>query len=146
MTYKRKNKLNVVNIGLKLFCKNKGNQECKVDFRILMEGLDTLLPFMSSKRVIKVPIELFNSFIESKDNYNELSYNELENDAKEESKNKENFLPKNSRLKYAAELINSIRFMCMSAEELADVVEPVEFMKTIPECNTILMNAYRYHA
>lgn len=57
-----------MNIGLKLFCKNKGNQECKVDFRILMEGLDTLLPFMSSKRVIKVPIELFNSFIESKDN------------------------------------------------------------------------------
>jgi hypothetical protein len=55
MTFKRKNKLNVVNIGLKLFCKNKGNQECKVDFRILMEGLDTLLPFMDSKRVIKVP-------------------------------------------------------------------------------------------
>jgi len=53
---------------------------------------------------------------------------------------------KNPRLKYASELIRSIRFMCMSAEELADYVEPVEFMKNLPECKDILMNAYRYHA
>jgi hypothetical protein len=52
----------------------------------------------------------------------------------------------NPRLKYALELIRSIRFMCMSADELADYVEPVEFMKNLPECKDILMNAYRYHA
>ena len=78
MTYKRKNKLNVVNIGLKLFCKNKGNQECKVDFRILMEGLDILLPFMNSNRVIKVPREIFNSFIESNDN--QINFEKLKNE------------------------------------------------------------------
>ena len=52
----------------------------------------------------------------------------------------------NTRLKHAADLIKSIRFMCMAAEELADYVEPVSFMKEIPECNSYLMNAYRYHA
>ena len=65
---------------------------------------------------------------------------------RDELNNVNNLKPKNSRLKYAQELIKSIRFMCMTAEELADYVEPVEFMKSIPECNAFLMNAYRYHA
>jgi hypothetical protein len=50
------------------------------------------------------------------------------------------------RLKYAPELMKSIRFMCMTAEELADHVEKVDFMKSIPECNAYLIDAYRYHA
>lgn len=33
-----------------------------------MEGLDTLLPLMTEKRIVRVPRELFNSFIESNDN------------------------------------------------------------------------------
>jgi hypothetical protein len=51
-----------------------------------------------------------------------------------------------SRIQHASELMKSIRFMCMSAEELADYVEKVEFMKTLPECNAYLIDAYRYHA
>jgi len=50
------------------------------------------------------------------------------------------------RLKYAPELIRYVRFMNMSAEELADKVETVEFMNRIPECNSYLMNAYKWHA
>jgi len=40
-----------------------------------MEGLETLLPFMSLKRVIKVPRELFNSFIDTNDN--QISFEKL---------------------------------------------------------------------
>ena len=50
------------------------------------------------------------------------------------------------RLAYATELMQCVRFMCMSAEELADHVEKVDFMRTIPECNALLVEAYRYHA
>ena len=53
---------------------------------------------------------------------------------------------KNPRLKYAPDLMRSIRFMCMSAEELADYVEKVDFMRIIPECSAFLMDAYRWHA
>ena len=35
MDYSRKNKLTVVNLGLKLFMKNKGGQNGEVDFRLL---------------------------------------------------------------------------------------------------------------
>lgn len=52
----------------------------------------------------------------------------------------------NDRLAYAADLVKSIRFMCMTAEELADYVETVDFMTSIPECNAQLMSAYKYHA
>ena len=50
------------------------------------------------------------------------------------------------RLKYAPELMKYVRFMNMSAEELADKVERVDFMNQIPECNIYLMNAYKWHA
>ena len=66
MGYRRKNKLTIVNMGLKIFCKNKGNQGGEVDFRILQEGVDVLLPFMKhSSRVIEVPKELFLKFTDS---------------------------------------------------------------------------------
>lgn len=51
-----------------------------------------------------------------------------------------------NRLKHAADLMKYVRFMNMSAEELADKVESVEFMNQIPECNLYLMNAYKWHA
>jgi hypothetical protein len=50
------------------------------------------------------------------------------------------------RLKYAPELIESINFYSMNVEDLIDCVETFEFMNTIPECSTCLMNAYRYFA
>lgn len=36
--------------------------------------------------------------------------------------------------------------MCISASDLADYVEPIRFMREIPECNAFLMEAYKYHA
>lgn len=51
-----------------------------------------------------------------------------------------------SRLKHAAHLMKSIRFMCMSAEQLADHVETVSLMREDAECNMLLINAYKYHA
>ena len=59
MSYRRKNKLSVVNMGLKIFTKNKGNQPSKVDFRILSEALDVMIPMMSKKRIFNVEKELF---------------------------------------------------------------------------------------
>jgi hypothetical protein len=49
------------------------------------------------------------------------------------------------RIKHAASLMKSIRFMCISPDELVDYVEKVECMHTIPECKSYLMEAYRYH-
>lgn len=57
MAYRRKNKLNVVNMGLKIFCKNKIKNEkaCLNDFRILQEGVDIIMPYLKSdKRVLPV--------------------------------------------------------------------------------------------
>ena len=68
MTYRRKNKLNVINMGLKLFARNKGNQPSLSSFRIRSEGLDILLPFMSSKRIVAITKEIFVEFTKSDDN------------------------------------------------------------------------------
>lgn len=69
MNYSRKNKLTVVNLGLKLFMKNKSGQNGEVDFRLLQEGVEVLLPFMkNSKRIIKGSIDLFKALTEANDN------------------------------------------------------------------------------
>ena len=75
MEYTRKNKMKVVNIGLKIFCKNKGNQECKVGYRILQEGLSVLLPHMDERRVVPVKQEVFMAFKEKSDHM--LTFEEL---------------------------------------------------------------------
>jgi hypothetical protein len=49
------------------------------------------------------------------------------------------------RIKHAASLMKSIRFMCMSPDELVDYVEKVECMHSIPECKSYLMEAYKFH-
>ena len=57
LTYRRKDKLQVVNMGLKIFCKNKKTREEHHlnDFRILQEGVDILMPYLKSdKRVLPV--------------------------------------------------------------------------------------------
>jgi kelch-like protein 9/13 len=48
--------------------------------------------------------------------------------------------------RYAFDLMKSIRFMCITPEELCDHVEKVAFMKSLPECYSLLASAYRYHA
>jgi len=69
MNYSRKNKLTVINLGLKLFMKNKGGQNGECDFRLLQEGVEVLLPFMkNSKRIIKGSIDLFKALTEANDN------------------------------------------------------------------------------
>ncbi len=50
------------------------------------------------------------------------------------------------RLQYAPKILKNIRFMTMSSYELADHVESVDFMRSIPECYQYLIDAYRYHA
>ena len=50
------------------------------------------------------------------------------------------------RLQDAAMILKHIRFMTMSSYELADFVEPIDFMRTMPLCYQYLMDAYRYHA
>ena len=67
MWYRRKNKLNVVNLGVKIFIKNKGGQNSKLGFRLLMDGLDIMLPYMNDKRVVKISKELFYKFKEIHD-------------------------------------------------------------------------------
>ena len=69
LSYRRKNKLNVVNLGLKLFTRNKGRQtnDDTMDFRLLSEGAEVLLPHLSEKRIIKVSKQLFRQFTEIPD-------------------------------------------------------------------------------
>ena len=75
LSYKRKNKLHVINIGLKVFTKNKGNQVCEVGFRLLQEGLGVLLPHMGRKRVVEVTRELFFALKKKSDHM--LTFEEL---------------------------------------------------------------------
>jgi len=51
-----------------------------------------------------------------------------------------------SRLNYAPHIVKHIRFMTMSAYEIADFVEPVDFMRENAECYQMLIDAYRYHS
>ena len=56
------------------------------------------------------------------------------------------FTVRSNRMVRAASLIKSVRFMCMSAEELCDHVEQVDFMRTTAECSVLLVEAYKWHA
>ena len=49
--------------------KNKGNQTSAngMDFRLLSEGIDVLLPYISNKRIINVELDLFLKFTEIHD-------------------------------------------------------------------------------
>lgn len=75
LNYRRKDKLTIVNIGLKIFGKNKGNQSSLVDFRILNEGLHVLLPLMNKNRIIDVSVGLYDAFCEKHDHM--LTFQEL---------------------------------------------------------------------
>lgn len=46
MRYKRKYKMHIVNIGVKMFSKNREDKS-KARYRLLQEGLEILLPFMN---------------------------------------------------------------------------------------------------
>ena len=67
LTYRRKNKLSVVNMGLKIWSKNKGNQVSGSDYRLLNEGLDILMPLMDDSRKINITKELYVKFTQAND-------------------------------------------------------------------------------
>jgi hypothetical protein len=51
MSHKKKYKLEVINIGLKMFERNRTDKS-EGDYRLLQEGLELLLPYMTFKRQI----------------------------------------------------------------------------------------------
>jgi len=51
MSHKKKYKLEVINIGLKMFERNRTDKS-EGEYRLLQEGLELLLPYMSFKRQI----------------------------------------------------------------------------------------------
>ena len=77
MGYTRKNKMKVVNIGLKMFTRNKGSQQSG-GYRILQEALDVLMPHMDESRVINVKREVFLAFKDKSDHM--LTFEELANE------------------------------------------------------------------
>ena len=70
MDYRRKNKLRVVNLGLPVFSRNKLGTNADIheaEFRIVQEGVDVLLPYMSDKRKVNVPREFYIKLTEIHD-------------------------------------------------------------------------------
>ncbi len=98
-----------------------------------------------SSRKIKLNNNNNDNDKNNNDNNNNNNINNNNNVILNKKLNNELTKPTN-RLKYAVELMKSVRFMCMSADELCDYVEKVEFMHTIAECNVYLLNAYKWHA
>ncbi len=70
MKYKRKYKLNVVNLGVKVFNKNR-DQKSRATYRLLQEGLELLLPYMNDERKIHVTKDVFKTVIEASQIRNE---------------------------------------------------------------------------
>lgn len=63
MPCKRKYKLKVVNIGVKMFSKNRDDKS-PANYRLLQEGLEILMPLMDDRRKVKVTKELFLTFLD----------------------------------------------------------------------------------
>ena len=68
MSAKKKFKLSVVNLGLKMFQKNRENKS-EGQYRLLQEGLEVLLPYMDERRQIRLPDgDFFRALVEPTDN------------------------------------------------------------------------------
>lgn len=64
MSAKKKFKLSVVNLGLKMFQKNKENKS-EGQYRLMQEGLEVILPYMDERRQIKLPNgDFFKALVE----------------------------------------------------------------------------------
>jgi hypothetical protein len=67
VTCKKKPKLQTVNLGLKLFARNK-NEKIETPYRLVQEGLEILLPFMDGySRQYRVTTEFFLELTSKKD-------------------------------------------------------------------------------
>jgi len=58
MTCKKKYKVEVINLGLKMFQKTR-DDKCEVPYRLLQEGLEILLPHMDYTRQVEVSDAFF---------------------------------------------------------------------------------------
>lgn len=63
----KKSKLGTVNLGLKLFERNK-NEKCECPYRLVQEGLEVLLPYMDGhSRQVQVSPDFFKSLTSKND-------------------------------------------------------------------------------
>ena len=59
LSCKKKFKLETINLGLKIFQKNKENKS-EGNYRILQEGLDLLLPHLDDSRIVQASPSFFD--------------------------------------------------------------------------------------
>lgn len=80
LSCKKKFKLEPVNLGVKIFQKNSENKS-EGQYRILQEGVEILLPYLDSTRIVRAPCELFTKLaaVESK----KLTYDEIKTEFSE---------------------------------------------------------------
>jgi hypothetical protein len=76
MSAKKKYKLNVVNLGLRMFQKNR-DKKSEGDYRLLQEGLEVLLPYMDDRRQISFEDGAFFKALNTPDD-KMLSYQKIE--------------------------------------------------------------------
>ena len=67
LTCKKKYKLETVNLGLRLFQKNKKESKSEGRYRIMQEGLATLLPHLDDTRIVRVPGAFFEQIVATKE-------------------------------------------------------------------------------
>ena len=60
---KKKYKMSTVNLGLKVFEKNRGGKS-KAPYRLLQEGLELLLPHMDDSRQVEVKVDFFRQIVQ----------------------------------------------------------------------------------
>lgn len=76
MSAKKKFKIQVVNLGLKVFQKNRENKS-EGAYRLLQEGLEVILPYMDERRQIYLPSgDFFKALCEPTDK--SLSFQKIE--------------------------------------------------------------------
>ena len=59
LTCKKKYKLETVSLGLKIFKKNRKEGNSEGRYRLVQKGLESLLPYLDDRRIIRVPGTFF---------------------------------------------------------------------------------------
>ena len=77
LTCKKKYKLTAVNIGLKMFQKNKENKS-EGDYRVVQEGLEILMPHLDQRRIVRVQTAFFTKLAETSDK--KLTFEQITNE------------------------------------------------------------------
>lgn len=61
LSCKKKFKLETVNLGLKMFQKNKGEDKSEGKYRLLQQGLDMLIPHLDERRFVEASSDFFTT-------------------------------------------------------------------------------------